>query len=115
MALMKRVQKVNRRNSVLEALEIEAEEIKDHGNIIAYGKQAKKKAPNRLSEEQVDNLSIELENRRTQLNDTCRTAHYSQEGVDQLLFRMESAKKLLLGINERYPEYQNSQKLTNPI
>ena len=28
---------------------------------------------------------------------------------------MESAKKLLFGINERYPEYQNSQKLTNPI
>ena len=28
---------------------------------------------------------------------------------------MESAKKLLLGINERYPEYQKSPKLTNPI
>ena len=58
---------------------------------------------------------MELENQRTKLNDTCRTAHYSQEGIDQLLFRIESAKKLLLGIEGRYSEYKKSPKLINPI
>ena len=63
----------------------------------------------------MDNLSDELENRKTQLNDTCRIAHYNQEGVEQLLYQMESAKKLLIGINDRYPECRNNQKLTVPI
>ena len=56
---------------------------------------------------------MELANRRTKLNDTCRIAHYSKEGIDQLLFRVEAAKKLLLGIEERYSEYK--PRLITPI
>ena len=61
-SLINRVSKIDCKIKVFEALEIEAEEIKDQGNIIAYEKQSKRKAPNRLSEEQMDNLSDELEN-----------------------------------------------------
>ena len=63
----------------------------------------------------MDNLSDELENQKTQLNDTYRIFHYNQEGVEQLLYQMESAKKLLIGINDRYPECRNNQKLAVPI
>ena len=42
-------------------------------------------------------------------------AYYNQEGVDQLLYQMESAKKLLIGINDRYPEFRQNQKLAVPI
>ena len=61
-SLIDKVNKINRRHKVLEALEIEAEEIREQENIIAYKKQSRKKAPNRLSEEQIDNLNDELEN-----------------------------------------------------
>ena len=63
----------------------------------------------------MDNLSDELENQKTQLNDTYRIFHYNQEGVEQLLYQMESAKKLLIGINDRYLECRNNQKLAVPI
>ena len=39
--LIKRVQIVDHRNNIFKALEIEAEEIKAHGNIIGYENQAK--------------------------------------------------------------------------
>ena len=51
----------------------EADEVRADRNII-------------LTEDQVNNLSIELKKQRTQLHDTLRTAHYSQEGVDHLVF-----------------------------
>ena len=38
-SLINRVKKIDRKNKVLEALEIETEEIKEQGNIIAYEKQ----------------------------------------------------------------------------
>ena len=74
---------------------------------------AKSVTPTGLAEEQVKNLNMELANWQTKLNDTCRIAHYSQEGINQLLFRVESAKKLLLGIEGRYSEYK--PRLINPI
>ena len=85
-SLIDRVNKIDRRHKVLEALEIEAEEIKEQGNIIAYEKQSRKKAPNILSDEQIDNINDELEKPKTQLNKTCRMANYNQEGVKQLLY-----------------------------
>ena len=42
-------------------------------------------------------------------------AHYNQEGVEQLLYQMDSAKKLLIGINERYPECRKNQNLSVSI
>ena len=59
--LVDRVNKIERRHKVLAALEIEAEEIKEWGNIIAYKKQSTKQGPNILSEEQMNNLNDELE------------------------------------------------------
>ena len=41
--LTKKVQEVDRRNSIFEELATEADEIRAHGNIIAYEKQAKEK------------------------------------------------------------------------
>ena len=58
-------------------------------------------------------LNMELADRRTKLNDTCRIAHYSREGIKQRLFRTEHAKKLLIGIEERYREYK--PRLVIPI
>ena len=63
----------------------------------------------------MENLNYELEKRKTLLNDTCRMTHYNQEGVKQLLYQMESAKKLLIGINERYPECRKNQNLSVSI
>jgi len=63
----------------------------------------------------MNHLSDELENQKAQLNNTCRIAHYNQEGVDHLFFRMESEKKLLIGINKRFPECRNNQNLAFPI
>ena len=83
---MDRVNKIEQRHKVLAALEIEAEEIKDQGNIIAYEKQSTKQGPNILSKEQMNNLKDELEKQNTLLNDTCRMTHYNQEGVKQLLY-----------------------------
>ena len=60
-SLKNRVSKINCKNKVLEALEIEAEEIKEQGNIIAYKKQSTKQGPNILSEEKMNNLNDELE------------------------------------------------------
>ena len=47
--LVKRVQIVDPRNNIFKALEIEAEDIKAHRNIIAYEKQAKKTVPSKLT------------------------------------------------------------------
>ena len=49
--LVKRVQIVDHRNNIFKALEIEAEDIKAHRNIIAYEKQAKKTVPSKLTAE----------------------------------------------------------------
>ena len=49
--LVDRVNRIKRRQKVLAVLEIEAEEIKDQGNIIAYKKQATIQGPNTISEE----------------------------------------------------------------
>ena len=59
----------------------------------------------------MNNLSDELENRKTQLNDTCRIVLYNQVGVEQLLYQREFAKKLLIEINDKYPECRNNQNL----
>ena len=96
--LESRVKVVKRKNQLFANLEIEAEEIKKHGNIFAYEKRGKSTAPTGITEEQVRKLNMELADQRTKINDTCRVAHYSKEGIDQLLFQVEAAKKLLLGI-----------------
>ena len=58
---MKKVRDVDQRNSVFEGLATEADEIRAHGNIIAYEKQAKEKIPTTLTEGQIDNINNELE------------------------------------------------------
>ena len=68
--LVDRFNRLKQKHKVLTELEIEAEEIRDGGNIIAYEKQATKQGPNILSEEQMENLNDELEKRKTLLNDT---------------------------------------------
>ena len=58
---MRKVQDVNQRNSTFERLVIEDNEIRAHGNVIAYEKQAKEKIPTTLTEGQVDNINNEQE------------------------------------------------------
>ena len=41
--------------------------------------------------------------------------HYTQEGVEQLLYQMEYAKKLIKGINDRYPQCRKNQDLNVSI
>ena len=108
--LVKWVQVVDRRNNIFKALVTEADEIKADRNIIAYEKQAKRKVSTKLTEDQVNNSSIELEKWRTQLSNTC-----SQEGVDHLVFRTEAAKNQLFRINKRFPEYHINPKLAERI
>ena len=75
--LVDRVNRLEQKHKVLTQLEIQAEEIRDGGNIIAYEKQATSQGPNTLSEEQMERLNDELENQKTVLNDTCRMTHYN--------------------------------------
>ena len=49
------------------------------------------------------------------MSNNCRTAQYSQKGVDQLTLRSEDAKKLLSSINEKFPHYRNRTKLAQSI
>ena len=77
---------VERKAKLFAHLELEVEEIKRHGNISAYEKQGRSTAPTGIDEEQVKRLNMELADRRTKLNDTCRIAHYSREGIEQRLF-----------------------------
>ena len=48
----------------------------------------------------------------TLLNDTCRMTHYTQEGVEQLLFQIESARKLIIDINDRYSQYNKNGNIS---
>ena len=41
--------------------------------------------------------------------------HYNQKGDKQLLYQMESANKILISINERYPECRKNQNLSVSI
>ena len=84
--LMDRVNKLKQKHKVLTELEVESDEIRARGNIIAFEKQATSQGPNTLSEEQMERLKDELQNQKTLLNDTCRMTHYTQEGVKQLLY-----------------------------
>ena len=63
----------------------------------------------------MESLNDELEKPKTLLNDTCRMTHYTQEGVKQLLYQMESAKKLIIVINDRYPQCRKNQDLNVSI
>ena len=83
--LTDRVQEINQRNRKFEELVIEADIIKAHGNIFTYEKQGKGKIPTTLTDDQIDDISNELEERRTRISDNFRTAQYSQKGVDQLM------------------------------
>ena len=47
-----------------------------------------------IPEEQLERINDELESQQTLLNDNCRMKHYTQEGVEQLLFQIESAENL---------------------
>ena len=78
-------------------------------------KSRQKKILTTLTEGQIDNINNELEKQRVQLSDTCRTVHYSQEGVDQLIFLSEDAKKLLFSINQEFPHNLNHPKLVAPV
>ena len=100
---------------MFEELEIEADIIKAHRNIITYEKQGKEKLPTNLTDDPIDDIINELEKRRAKLSDNCRTAQYSKKGVDQLMLQSEEAKKLLSSINEKFPHYQNRTKLAKSI
>ena len=63
---------------------MEADLIKAHENIITYEKQGKEKIPATLTDEQINDLSNDLEKIRAKIRDNCRTAPYTQKGVNQL-------------------------------
>ena len=51
----------------------------------------------------MERLKSELQNQRMLLNDTCRMANITQEGIDYLHKQMEAVNKLIIDINDRYP------------
>ena len=55
-----------------------------------------------LLQDRVKKIKNELENQRHPLNCTCRMIQPTQDGVDQLLCKEKAARKLILGINDRY-------------
>ena len=63
----------------------------------------------------MERLKSELQNRRMLLNDTCRMVNNTQEGIDYLHKRMEAAKKLIMDINDRYPQCREDQSLNISI
>ena len=104
--LENRVKAIERKKQLFTHLEKEAEEIKKHGNIRTYERQGESTTPTEVAEERVRELSIKLTDQRTKINDTCRRAHYNKEGINQVLFPVRAAKKLLLDIEERHIEYK---------
>ena len=98
--------------STLADLELESEEIREKGNIIAYEKQPTMQDDSTLSQDRIEKIKNELEIQRLALNDTCRMIQHTQDGVDQLLYRTEAARKLIIGINDRYLHYKKDQSIS---
>ena len=114
-SLMERVNKVKQRHQVLTELEAESGKITKWGNIIAFKKQATNKEVNTLTEEQMERLKSELQDRRVLLNDSCKMVNHTQEGIDYLLKLMEAAKKLIMDINDRYAQCREDWSLNVSI
>ena len=94
---------------------MESEEIREKGNIIAYEKQTTIQDDSTLSQEMVEKIKNELEIQRLALNDTCRMIQHTQDGVDQLLYRTEATRKLIIGINDRYSHYEKYQSINTML
>ena len=83
------MQEINQRNNTFNELALEIDEIKESRDIIRYEKQPKRRVPTTLTDEELNNISTELEWQKTELSDIGRNAHYSQEGIDQIVFQSE--------------------------
>ena len=90
--LADKVAKLEKIYTTLVGLELELDEIRKKGNIIAYEKKARVPDNDTLSQERVDKFKVELESRRIPLNDTCKMVQPTQDGIDQLRYRTEATK-----------------------
>ena len=64
------------------------------------------------SQDRVEKIRNGLEIRRLALNDTCRMIQHTKYGGNQLLDRTEAARKLIIGINDRYLHYKKDQSIS---
>ena len=64
-------------------LELELDDIRKRGNIIAYEKKARIPDDDTLPQDRVNKFEDEVESRRITINDTCKTVQPTQDGIHQ--------------------------------
>ena len=109
--LADKVAKLDKIYTTLVDLELELDDIRKKGNIIAYEKKARVPEDDTLSQGRVDKFKDELESRRITLNDTCKMVQPTQDGISLLRYRTEATKNFISVMNDKYSHYTKDKTI----
>ena len=99
--LADKMDKLNKTYITMVDLELDHNDIRKEGNIIAYEIKAGIPSSPTLYQKRVNNLKGKLEGHRTTLRDTCKKVHPSQSGIRQLHYRTVATRDFVSDMHDK--------------
>ena len=93
--------KLNWTYITLVDLELDHDNIRKEGNIIAYEKKTEIPNTNTLYQERVNNLRDKLESCSITLRDTCKVVQPMQKGMTQLQYKTVNARDFISDMHDK--------------
>ena len=92
-------------------LELNHDNIRKEGNIIAYEMKTGTPSDDKLYHKRVNILKGKLESHRTTLRYTCKKVHPSQSGIRQLHYRTVATRDFVSDMHDKYAHYKNAKSI----
>ena len=102
MSLEDKLVTLDEKYQALASLELELMDIRRRGNIIAYEKTVKIASTETLSQETIDSLRKEFENRKDDLRGVYKAAQPVTSDISHLYHKLESAEKFVEAVHDKY-------------
>ena len=101
-SLADRLVTLDEQYQVLADLELELMDIRRRGNIIAHEKTVKIANTETLSQDTIESLRKELEERKDDLSTAFKAAQPIRSDINQLCYKLETAEKFIEVVNDIY-------------
>ena len=101
--------KLNQTYITLVGFELNHDNIRKEGNIIAYERKTEIPHTNTLFQEGVNNLRDKMESYRITLRNTGKVVQPTQKGIIQLQYRMVNTRDFVSDMHFKYTHYKKRQ------